>query len=294
MAKRRKRKRRHSLDESELDRDDGKAEPFRPAHVPANMVPDEFIDDRSFRPAGLACRRCGWTTTKRGFSGIQAQRGHQRKHAEERRAINRPMRRQAGLVALVLAFGMVVMSGLVESPVSVESPYEPGAAGLALAAVSLALAVWLAAAASRAARTFTYGSIRAARILKAASVLPAILSAGAAVTLEPAPGWYWSVPPVILLAFTIPFAGSIGVAEHGARRGKRQSDRYFKTLKPTSDVAEFDYEMWTDSVIRAVRSGQVRPSNLRGAASTVFDLWRDRRSRTRQTRQDRQRGRRRA
>ena len=119
--------------------------------------------------------------------------------------------------------GLGAMSGRGESPVSVESPYAPGAAGLALAAVSLALAVWLAAAASRAARTFTYGSIRAARILKAASVLPAILSAGAAVTLEPAPGWYWSVPPVILLAFTIPFAGSIGVAEHGARRGKRRS-----------------------------------------------------------------------
>ena len=78
---------------------------FTPDLLPEEELPPEVAERGLYKPAGIACQRCAFTTKKKGFSGRQALRAHSKKHCRDARAWQRPLVRQ-GLVA-----GFIICAG---------------------------------------------------------------------------------------------------------------------------------------------------------------------------------------
>ena len=86
------------------------AQTYTPDLLPVSEVPEELADQVLYRPAGIACNRCSFTTKKKGFFGRQALRAHGKKHKNDARAWQRPLARQgviAGSIVALVALGLI-------------------------------------------------------------------------------------------------------------------------------------------------------------------------------------------
>lgn len=255
-------------DDEEVEEEE---EPFRPKPVPAALVPPEFASEGAFKDAGLECRRCGWRTVKRAFSGTQAMRGHLRRHAYESKSYWRPLKRQAFLVAMIIGLAAITLADVLSTPTWVDVPGDEAMFGVALAAASAVLAVSLILATSAAMETFSRAAVRTARLILAVALIPAIMTAAAPTLIDG--DWYWALVPAALSFLTIPASGRIGRSAYLGRRGRWHSSRYYRTMKPRDEESEFEYELWSDRIVRSVRIGKVRPKDLNGAAESVWKRW---------------------
>ncbi len=82
--------------------------------VSQDAAPSKLVREGLFKPAGSRCRKCSFTTKKKGFHGRQAIRAHLKKHRREDRAWQTPFIRQSVIVSVlaVLAVTGWVRGGL--------------------------------------------------------------------------------------------------------------------------------------------------------------------------------------
>ncbi len=83
---------------------------FTPDLLPESGLPQELAERGLYKPAGIACNHCSFTTKKRGFSGRQALRAHGKKHKNDARAWQRPLVRQgviAGSIVALVVLGLI-------------------------------------------------------------------------------------------------------------------------------------------------------------------------------------------
>ena len=83
-----------------------------PRAAPRTRTPPRTGQRGLYKPAGIACNHCAFTTKKKGFSGRQALRAHLKKHKNNARAWQRPLARQSLLAGFIVA---LVVLGLVGS-----------------------------------------------------------------------------------------------------------------------------------------------------------------------------------
>lgn len=103
--------------------------------VPSEAVPAKLKEDGQYRPDGYVCWQCRFTTTKRGFAGRQALRAHLKLHANQRRAWQRPLRRQALITLAAVCAVVAGEMGLLRAPASLPVTVDQ-------ALLNVAVALW--------------------------------------------------------------------------------------------------------------------------------------------------------
>ena len=76
---------------------------FTPELLPESGLPRELAERGLYKPAGIGCNQCSFTTKKKGFFGRQALRAHGKKHKNDARAWQRPLMRQGVIAGSIVA-----------------------------------------------------------------------------------------------------------------------------------------------------------------------------------------------
>ena len=86
------------------------ARTFTPELLPESGLPAELAERGLYKPAGIGCNHCAFTTKKKAHSGRQALRAHLKKHKNDARAWQRPLVRQgviAGFIVTLVVLGLL-------------------------------------------------------------------------------------------------------------------------------------------------------------------------------------------
>lgn len=251
-----------------------KKEPYRPNPISEKLVPATAIATRKFKSTGAECNACGWRTRKSGFNARQAIRAHSKVHANRRRAYHRPLMRQS-LLLMVLASGLLVAYfARIEQEVGVITIHEDEiAVAVTISAVSVVIGIALWWSLDTAQSTYSRTAIRSARVINLVATVAVVGFGMLWILGSPRPIWYGLVAPLVLMALTIPSAGEIGLAAHGARNGKWRSSKYSGLVRPKDEDAEFEYAEWRFRLINAFRRRRVDIRQLRGPALLVVQSW---------------------
>ncbi|MDP3061864.1 MAG: hypothetical protein Q8O40_01435 [Chloroflexota bacterium] len=231
------------------------------SRVPEEALPEHLKKEGAYQPGGYHCWQCGFSTTKKGFSGRQALRAHIKSHVLLRRAWLRPLAHQ-GLFTLVA--GALAIAGrlnLLSVPVAVRAVLDPllmwallvtGGAFVALAAL---VSFSPGESPSR-------GQVRILRAGRAISALALIAEAAVAVGLLvieiawPFRAVMWSAG-----ALGLWLAPAAGLAGYGVKRRKSRPEGYtslYVAVKNDAQSLLWDWLVARDRVARRARGGESR------------------------------------
>ena len=83
---------------------------YTPDLLPELALPEDLAEQGLYKPAGVGCEHCEFTTKKTGFSGRQALRAHFKKHRYDERAWRGPLLRQGLVAGVILVLVMIVLT----------------------------------------------------------------------------------------------------------------------------------------------------------------------------------------
>ena len=87
------------------------ARTFTPDLLPEEELPPELAEKGLYKPVGIGCNHCAFTTKKKDFSGRQALRAHSKKHRRDARAWQRPLVRQGFIAGFIIALVVIGLIG---------------------------------------------------------------------------------------------------------------------------------------------------------------------------------------
>ena len=240
------------------------ARTFTPDPIPEQELPAELAQRGLYKPAGIACNQCAFTTRKKGFSGRQALRAHLKRHKNDARAWQRPLVRQAviagSIVALVVLglMGSAALKADVQSALPLDVPLVTLPElimgwGTVAAAVSLLLSsLWMLAVPGE------FGGRPLVRVLSGLGVVASLLGVwvviGAWGVVGPGLSWPMMGPILVAVALTPVLAARVGMVRLLVRRRGVKSASYSNLVSQKDALAGAEEWLWSQSQGRSEKA----------------------------------------
>ena len=214
-------------------------------------VPKELVDRGLYKSTGGRCRKCGWTTSKKGYNGRQAMRAHLKKHKRERRAWQVPLVRQLLVVTVILG---LAITGWVGVTLPVDLPFStPVVTFPATITTWATLGTGITLLLISPLFLFS-GPVKGGRVL--GRILGFLIGVGVlaglwtvALTLEfvgPPLFWPMYAPLVAMVALTPALAVKAGQVRLLVKRRGVRSEHYTSLVEPKNQKARYAIQDWWD------------------------------------------------
>ena len=220
---------------------------FTPDLLPEEELPPELAERRLYKPAGIACNQCAFTTKRKGFSGRQALRAHLKKHRNDARAWQRPLVRQGVIAGSIVALAVLGLLGSADLRTDLHSALPFGAPlvtipelimgwGTVATAVALLLSsLWMLAVPGE------FGGQPLVRVLLGLRVAGGLLGiwvvVGAWGVVSPGLSWPMMAPVVVVVGLTPILAARAGMVRLLVRRRGVRSASYSNLVSPKDALA---------------------------------------------------------
>ena len=245
------------------------ARTFTSELLPEEGLPAELSERGLYKPAGIVCHHCSFTTKKRGFSGRQALRAHGKKHKNDARAWQRPLIHQgaiAGSIVALVVLGLIGSSDLkahVQSALPFDGPLLTlpelimGWGTVAMAVSLLLASLYMMAVPGE------FGGQPLVRVLSGLGLVGSLLGlwviVGAWGIVSPELSWPMIAPVLVVVGLTPVIAARAGMVSLLVRRRALRSASYSNLVSPKDALAGAEAWLWWQSPQRQSVAGQ-RPS----------------------------------
>ncbi len=236
-----------------------------PELLPEEELPPELAQRGLYRPAGIACHHCAFTTNKKGFSGRQALRAHLKRHKRDARAWRQPLVRQGLVAGSIVALVLLGMIGSADLRTELHSALPFGVPlvtlpeltmgwGTVVVAVALlSLSLWMLAVPGE------FGGQPLFRVLLGLRVVASLLSAwvvvGAWGVVTPELSWPMMAPVLVVVGLTPVLAAKAGMVRLLVRRRGVRSGSYSNLVSPKDSLAGAEAWLWSQSQGRSEGAG---------------------------------------
>ena len=233
------------------------ARTYTPELLPESGLPAELAERRLYKPAGIGCNHCAFTTKKKDFSGRQALRAHSKKHRRDARAWQRPLVRQGVIAGSIVALVVLGMMGSADLKANVQSalPF-----GVPLATLPELIIGWGTGAVAVALLLSSlymlsvpgeFGGQALVRVLSGLRVVGSLLGVwvvvGAWGVVSPGLSWPMMALALVLVGLTPVLAAKAGVVRLLVRRRGVRSASYSALVAPKDALASAEAWLWSQS-----------------------------------------------
>ena len=233
------------------------AQTYTPELLPEQELPSDLAERRLYKPAGIGCNQCAFTTKKKGFSGRQALRAHSKKHKRDARAWQQPLVGQgviAGSIVALVVLGMMGSADL-KSAVYPQLPFDVplvtlpelvmGWGTVATAVAMLLSSMWMLAVPGE------FGGQPLVRVLSGLRVVASLLGVwvvlGAWGAVSPELSWPMMAPVLVVVGLTPVLAAKAGVVRLLVRRRGVRSASYSNLVSPKDALSGAEAWLWSNS-----------------------------------------------
>ena len=233
------------------------AQTYTPDLLPESGLPAELAERGFYKPAGIACHQCAFTTKKKGFSGRQALRAHGKRHKNDALAWQRPLVRQgvvAGSIVALVVLGLIGSADL-KAAVHPQLPFDVPLVtlpelitgwGTVAAAVSLlVLSSYMLTVPGE------FGGQPLVRVLSGLRVVMSLLGvwvvAGAWAVVSAELSWPLTALALLPVGLTPVLAAKAGRVRLLVRRRSVRSGSYSNLVSPKDALAGAEAWLWWQS-----------------------------------------------
>ena len=227
---------------------------FNPDLLPESGLPAELADRGLYKPAGIGCHQCAFTTKKKEYSGRQALRAHLKKHKNDARAWQQPLLRQGAIAGSIVALVVLGLIGSADLKAAIH-PQLPfgvplvtlpelvmGWGTVAVAVALLLLSLWTLAVPRE------FGGQPLVRILSGLGVVASLLGVWVVFrtwgVVSPEVSWPMAAPALVVVGLTPVLAAKAGMVRLLVRRRGVRSTSYSNLVSPKDALARAESSIW--------------------------------------------------
>ena len=233
------------------------ARTYTPDLLPESALPEDLSEQGLYKPAGIGCEHCKFTTKKTGFSGRQALRAHSKRHRYDEQAWRGPLLRQGLVAGAILALIIMGMTGSADLKADLLSVLPSGVPietipaaimgwGTFAASIGLFLASWLMLSVPG-----EDGGQPLVRVLSGLRVAGSLMGLWVIVAtwgvVSPALSWSMLAPALLMIALTPVLAAKVGVVRLVVKRRGVKSESYSNLASPKDALAGAEALLWWKS-----------------------------------------------